>query len=263
MHRSGQVTRWLVPSRRFRFAGVVALAAFVSSPSLHAQNDDPSNEYRFSLYTYYPVFGDLTGFSEFGYAFNPDQKYDRYIAEWPNLNYKVNKWLQAIVGLRNQYQINHDGGDTLQLRPYIGPRLFVPNSWKWDIYNYTRYEYLDTLNEETKEWSAYSRIRSRFGVQFPIASRDNAWQPKTWYGLADVEPFYRFDPNSFNQLRLRAGGGYIVNDRIRIEFIYTAQFNRQSGGGFEFNQNTFQITARIGLARGIIRRVLNNDEKDK
>lgn len=247
--------------RRFRIAGMVAIAALVSSPSLRAQDDDTSNEYRFNVYTYYPIFGNLTGFSEFGYAFNPDQRYNRFIAEWPNLNYKVNKWLQVIVGLNNQYKINHDGADTLTLRPYIGPKLFIPNSWKWDIYNYTRYEYPDTLNEETKEWSAYSRIRSRFGVQFPITSRDKAWQPKTWYGLADVEPFYRFDENTVNQVRLRVGGGYIVSDCLRIEFVYTAQFSRQNGSGLEFSENSFQITARIGLSKGIIRRVLGNEDK--
>jgi hypothetical protein len=232
---------------------------FAYSALLAAQSDDdPTDEYRFNLYTYHPIYKDLTGYAEFGYAFDPGQKYQRIIVEWPNLNYKVDKWLQLALGLNNQYRINQDSADTLTLRPYVGPKLFVPNSWKWDIYNYTRYEYPDTLNEETKQWSGYSRIRSRFGVQFPITSRDRAWEPKTWYGLADVEPFYRFDQSTVDMLRLRAGGGYIVNDRLRIEFIYTAQFSRQNGSGLEFNQNTFQITARIGLAKGIIRRALDN-----
>ena len=244
--------------RRFCFAGMVALAAFVFSPSLRAQGDDTSNQYRFNIFTYYPIIGNLTGFSEFGYAFDPHQKYDRFVAEWPNFNYRVDRWLRITVGLNNQYTINHNSANTLTLRPYIGPRLSIPNPWKWEIYNFTRYEYLDTLNEGTGQWSAFSRIRSRFGVQFPLTSGDNAWQPKTWYGLADVEPFYRFDQNTFNQVRLRFGGGYILNDRLRIECIYTAIFSQQNGSGLEFSENRFQITARIGLSRGIIGRVLGN-----
>jgi hypothetical protein len=250
--------RWQAQFRRFRFAGVAAIGMLISPSLLRAQDSDYSNEYHVSVLPYFLIYGALAGYGEFGYAYDPDMKYQRFIAEWPNLNYKAARWLQLCVGLRTQYKDNQTSANTITLRPYIGPKLFVPNSWKWDIYNYTRYEFPDTLNEGTHQWSGYSRLRSRFGVQFPIACLDRAWQPKTWYGLADVEPFYRIDQNTITAVHFRAGGGYIVNDRLRVEFIYTAELNRQNGSSLEFNQSSFQVTVRIGLSKGIIQRVLDN-----
>jgi hypothetical protein len=54
-------------------------------------------------------------------------------------------------------------------------------------------EYRDIQDRDTGDWSGNFRLRTRFGAKFPLTSPERAWQPKKWYGMADVEPFYRFD----------------------------------------------------------------------
>jgi hypothetical protein len=249
---------WHFQFRNFHFPGLVVLAIFGGASSARAQSD----EYRFTVSPYNNISGNLTGVSQFGYGFNPDLHYQRFIMQWPGVDYKVNDWLQLWGGLYTTYLNNESAPDTLQLRPFIGPKLFLPNPWKWDIYNYTRFEYLDTLNLQSGGWSNKERLRSRFGIQFPLVSLDRAWQPKTWYGLADVEPSFYFNDERIDALNVRLGGGYIVNDRIRVEFIYTAQFGRPNGGSLQFAENGFRINLRIGLNRGILNRVLNQSPAD-
>ncbi len=137
-------------------------------------------------------------------------------------------------------------------------KLFVPNTSEIQIYNFTRYEFRDTENLDTHDWSSYSRIRSRFGVEFPLTKRSEAWQTETFYALADVEPFYRFDTDEWNPLRVRGGLGYILNDRIRVELIYTANFERSAPGSpLEFNNNIIELNIRIGFGKGLLGRLLN------
>lgn len=230
---------------------------------LQAQSDDgPSNEYRLTLYPYHKISGDLTGFGEFGYGYNPDDHYQRFIADWPGLTYKFNHWVQLWGGLRTTYTDNQDSPSTLELEPFIGPKLFVPNSWKWNIYNYTRFEYFDTLTPDTGQWSGTTRIRSRFGVEFPLATCARAWKPKSWYGLADVEPIYQFDNDQFNQLTVRGGVGYVVSDRIRVEFIYYAQFTRSNGSPLEYDKNIFRLNLKIGLSQGILGRIFERNDSN-
>jgi len=115
----------------------------------------------------------------------------------------------------------------------------------------------------TGDWNASHRIRSRFGVEIPLSSGDRAWQPKTWYALADVEPYYRFDRHAVDPLRVRGGIGYVINDRIRTEFIYHAEFTRPAGSsGLEFTDNILRLNIKIGLTMGIIGRLQNPDIDD-
>ena len=69
------------------------------------------------------------------------------------------------------YTDNEDSANQLELRPFTGVKLFVPNNIKWNIYNFTRYEYRALQDQDTYDWNNYSRIRSRFGVEFPLTSR--------------------------------------------------------------------------------------------
>lgn len=233
-------------------AVIASLAAVLS---VRAQNDDVSNEYRLSLFGYHKITHELTGMLYLDYSRNPDNQSHLYRVGWPAVNHSVNSWLQIWTGLFNYYTEKENASDTVELRPFIGPKLFLPNKLKWSIFNYTRYEYRDTLTLDTGEWTAFSRLRSRFGIEIPFTSRERAWKEKSWYGLADVEPLYRFDHNQIDPLRFRCGLGYVLNERVTLEFIYTAQFAR-SHGELEYNQNTFRLNIRIATSKGILGRVL-------
>jgi hypothetical protein len=261
---SNNETRTEAKVRRLRSGCCVSItvtilflfAAVVPAISVRA-DDEIANEYRVTLSPSYPIKGDLTGFSQLEYRDNPYSHYQTYVMLWPGLAYSVKNWLQLSGGLRSLYTENADSSDKLELRPFGGIKLFLPNTIAWNIYNYTRYEFRDTQNLDTHDWTDYHRVRSRFGVEFPFTSRERAWQAKTWYGLADVEPIYRYDTHEIDPVYVRGGLGYVLNDRVRLEFIYYAEFTRSNGNSLEHTDNIFQLNIRIGLAEGILRRIRN------
>jgi hypothetical protein len=242
--------------RRLALRFCLLLPLFLCS-SARAATDDENDEYQLNFNLNAPITEDLSGSGNFGYYWKPDT-YNRYRFGWPTITYSATSWLQLLGGLDAYYSDYYHAPDTLELRPFGGVKLFVPNEAKLQIYNLTRYEYRDTYNFSIDKWKDYSRIRSRFGIEAPLTSRSRAWEPKTFYALADVEPFYRFDHDQWDPLRFRGGLGYILSDRVRIEAIYTAQFSRKTpGSSLEYENNILQLNIRIGFARGLLGRIFN------
>jgi hypothetical protein len=92
----------------------------------------------------------------------------------------------------------------------------------------------------------------------PLASLARAWKPETWYGLADIEPIFRFDTHAISQTYVRGGFGYIVSRRARLGFVYWgAPVARSSGGSLSRTSNIFQVDLKIGLSEGILERIRN------
>jgi hypothetical protein len=238
-------------------------AGWICVLDARAQNDDHiGNEYRVTLFPYHRISDRLTGFGYLGYVNNPDKEYQTGYLGY-GANYSFNRAFQLWAGLIGTYTANENSADKLELRPFIGPKLFLPNDWKWNIYNFTRYEYRAIQDRDTHDWNGIHRLRSRFGVEFPLTSREKAWQPKTWYGLADVEPFFRFDRDTVDPLRVRGGIAYIVSNRVRIELIYHAQFTRPTGSsGLEYTDNIFRLNIKIALNKGLMQRVFDGGDAD-
>ena len=54
--------------------------------------------------------------------------------------------------------------------------------------------------------------------------------------------------DEWDPVRLRAGLGYVLSNRIRIEAIYTAQFTRASRGSpLDYDNNIFQTLPNLLL----------------
>jgi hypothetical protein len=241
-------------------AGLGLLLLLALWPARARATDDENNEYQLNVNAHVRLTDRFSSFGDFGYYRQPDD-YSKYRFGWPGLIYRATAWLQLSGGLDAYFTENYESADTLELRPFAGVKLFVPNQAKISLYNYTRYEYRNLENLDTHDWSGYGRIRSRFGVEFPLTSRARAWAPKTFYALSDVEPFYRFDRNEWDPVRVRGGLGYVVNDRFRLEMIYTAQFDRSDPGQpLEYNNNIIRLNLRIGLNRGVLGRLLNPND---
>jgi hypothetical protein len=228
-----------------------------------AQNDEPvGNEYRVTIFPSYSITTNTYGFGYLGYVNNPEEGYQTYYLG-KGVNTFLTPTVQLWAALISTYTANEESADQLELRPIGGVKLFVPNEIKWYIYNFTRYEYRALRDEETYEWDSYSRLRSRFGVEFPLTSRAKAWQPKTWYALVDVEPYFRFDKNIFDPLRVRGGIAYVLSERLRVEFIYHAQFTRPSGSsGLEYTDNIFRLNIKLALDRGGLQRLYGGGDAD-
>ena len=244
------------------FACALALG-IVCTPPAQAQNDEPiGNEYRLTLFPYHRITDELTGFGYLGYVNNPEKEYQTYYLGW-GASYSLNHSVQLWGGLIGMYTANQNSAEKLELRPFAGVKLFVSNDLKWNLYNFTRYEYRAIEDRDTHEWSDIHRLRSRFGVEAPLTARERAWQPKTLYALADVEPYYRFDRHRIDPFRVRGGLGYVLNDHIRLEFIYHAQYTRPEGSsGLEYTDNIYRLNIKIGLQKGIVGRLQNPDIDD-
>jgi hypothetical protein len=236
---------------------LLMLAAIAPALSVRGDNEENNDEYQLNLNPHHPLTDQIDVFGNFAFYNNPDD-YSKYRFGWPGLIYGPATWLQLWGGLDSYYTDNVGSADALELRPFAGVKLFVPNQAKVFLYNFTRYEYRAIQDLDTHDWNNYSRIRSRFGVEVPLTTRAKAWEPKTFYGFTDVEPFYRFDKNEWDPLRIRGGIGYVVNDRIRAEIIYTAQFTRSSSGNsLEYTDNILQLNIKIALRRGLLTRLFN------
>jgi len=241
------------------FSVWILLMLVVVSMPVRAQ-DDTGNEYRITLFPSHRISDKLTGFAYLGYVWNPEKDYRTYYLGWPAAAYTPKSWLQIWGGVVGLYTDNKNSSDKLELRPFTGVKLFLPNAVKWNIYNFTRYEFRAIENRDTHDWNNTHRLRSRFGIELPITSNERSWQQGTFYGLADIEPYYRFDKGMVDPLRLRCGIGYLLKEHLRMEFIYHAQFTHPAGSSsLEYTDNIFRLNIKIGLNKGIIGRLQNPD----
>jgi hypothetical protein len=91
-----------------------------------------------------------------------------------------------------------------------------------------------------------------------------AWNPRTFYGLADIEPYYRFDKNLVDPMRIRGGIGYVMKSApVRIEFIYHAQYTQpDQESGLRYTDNIYRINIKLGINKGILGSLYNPDLDD-
>jgi hypothetical protein len=240
-------------------AGLLSLFLLVPQPV--QSQADKGNEYRITLFPSHKITEKVTGFAYLGYVWNPEKNYKTFYLGYPAAAYTASEWLQIWGGVVGLFTNNEVASDKLEIRPFFGPKFFLPNKMKWNIYNFTRYEYRATQDRETHNWSNISRLRSRFGIEIPLTSLEKAWQPSTFYGLADFEPYYRLDKGLVDPMRIRAGVGYILKSLpLRIEFIYHAQYTHPvSGEGLVFTDNIFRLNIKLGLNKGIVNKMNNPD----
>jgi len=118
---------------------LLAAAQCLGTRAIQAQNnDDISNEYRFTVFPYHKITDELTGSGYLGYVWNPEKDYQTYYVGWPVASYSFNRSAQVWGELIGLYTDNENSADKFELRPFTGLKLFLPNDWKWNIYNFTR-----------------------------------------------------------------------------------------------------------------------------
>ncbi len=238
---------------------ILLLAASTILAAAHAANPDPeiTDQYRLNFELNARIATNFAGNGTIGFFANPDMENQTYRLEWPNITYLATHWLRVSGGLLTQYTDNHSSANELELRPFVGAKLFVPNNAKLTIFNYIRYEDRNTEDLTTHDWDHTGRIRSLFEIDVPFSSRERAWKPRTWYGIAGAEPFYELDKHDITELRLSAGLGYVLTDRIRMEFTYYADFTRPHDVGLAYTENLFLFNFRFSLHEGLLGDLLN------
>ena len=237
---------------------LAALFMMLGLSSLRSQ-DDIGNEYRITAFPSHPVTDKLTALAYLGYVWNPAKGYQTYYLGWPAAIYTPKSWLQIWGGLLSIYTDNESKASQLELRPFAGAKTFLPNKIKWNIYAFPRYEYRTFKNMDTKEWTDYSRLRLRVGVEFPLSNLKNAWQPDQFYGLADVEPYIRLDNGKVDPLRIRGGLGYILKKfPVRFEGIYHLQYTQPNESNkLMYTDNIYRLNIKISMHQGLLNKLFN------
>lgn len=227
--------------------------------TLWAQEDKIGNEYRITLFPSYKITDKIGGFSYLGYVWNPEKNYKAYYLGWPCATYSPKPWIQIWGGLIGVYTDQEYKADQLELRPFFGGKFFLPNNMKWNIYNFTRFEYRALQDLDTKDWDTYGRLRIRFGVEIPLSSTAKAWVPGQFYTLADVEPYIRLDNGNVDPLRIRGGLGYVMKAApIRLEMIYHLQYTQDPNkSGIAYTDNIYRLNIKLGLHGGILKKLYN------
>jgi hypothetical protein len=174
--------------------------------SLRAQStraQDVTNDGRIGAILAHPtIFDQLSGAP---YIWFDDQTADvkSYRVAFPNIIYHARPWLQGWGGLIVTWKDGQASGDTRELRPYAGVKVFVPNSAHVHLYDWTRLEWRRTTNTDRNTITRVWRFRTRPGVEFPLSAR--AWQPGTLYGLANGEMFVEHE--FVDAVRFMSGAG--------------------------------------------------------
>ena len=234
---------------------IIAVGIFIIQGSII---QGQTNAYRLDLNTVHEIDKKLVTFAGVGFVGSPEANYNQYYFSFPGVMYTPEKWIQFWGGFKDFFTNNWETDNTNELRPYAGMKLLVLNSAKVHLFNFTQYEYRYITNTTTKSIQKYGRIRNRLGIETPLSS--DAWSAKTFYFMADAEPFYRFDKDMVDQIRLRMGPGYVVNEKIRLELMWRMQLSRSTKSDpFEWTENTFRLNVKISSKNGLFKRLIHPD----
>jgi hypothetical protein len=257
-------TSFAEPTRRKRrrpahrrwgsFAGVVlTLGGFWSFPRTVSAQDtvSPNNEYRIAVSMVHPIAGPISGSGDVQFRDQLDKEVRTYRLAWPGAIYKPARWIQVWGGLITFWSDNQTSPNSWELRPYTGLKLSVPNQAQVDLYNLTRLEWRHVNETDGGSLQHYQRLRNRVGAEFPLSTR--AWEPDTYYGLADLETLINLQENFVESLRFRGGAGYVISRRVRVEGQYNLQVNRSSlDEPLTFDDNVFRFNVKLSLREGLL-----------
>jgi len=221
----------------------------LGSTSAHAQ--DVADDGRVAVTFAHPTLLDRVSGAPYVWVDDQTGSITSYRVAFPNLIYHATPWLQGWGGLIVNWKNDPTSDDTRELRPYIGVKVLVPNSAHIHVFDWTRYEFRRTTNTDKDTVTRVWRFRTRPGVEFPLST--HAWQPGTFYGLANGELFV--EHHFVDAVRFMSGAGYIKSDRLRIEFNYVFELSRNSSSDvLAHSDNSFRLDFKFSFKEGLLRR---------
>ena len=154
-------------------------------------------------------------------------------------------------GLIGVYTDSTVKSNSLELRPFIGPKFLGSNGKKWRYFNWTRYELRLTETLDTDEWKTVHRLRNQTRIEIPSADRprlDAEVLVPPGGRRTDLSLRLGTDRPAPPARRARAT---IANRRVLVEFHYFVQYTRPDGGGLAYTDNIFRLNFKIALSKGI------------
>ena len=240
--------------RKYLYLTNVLLVIAICSIRAAAQDRNIWNEYRPSLVFAMPINQRWIAWQYNVLIYAPEKKFTTLGVTGPGITYrpKASKgeggWLELWAGVLFASTNNYHTTNSFEIRPVGGVRVFVPNLKKVNIFNFGRYEY--RLFFQNHDTTSQPRFRDRTSIEIPLAKGDKRWAPRTFYTVADVEPFWRLDDKFLEKLRVRGTIGYIVKKRLAVEFIYHAEFAGSKGEPKKFVGNLWRFNIKFLFPRG-------------
>jgi len=218
----------------------------LGSPSAKAQS--VSDDGRVGVIFAHPTVFDAVSGAPYVWFDDQTGSVTSFRFAFPNVIYHAKPWLQGWSGVIVTWKNNPSSGDTREFRPYVGVKVLLPTSAHIHIFDWTRYEWRRTTNTDHDTVTRVWRFRTRPGVEFPLSAE--AWQPGTFYGLANGELFV--EHNFVDAVRFMSGAGYIKNDRVRIEFKYVFELSRNSSSdALAYSDNSFRLDFKFSFKEGL------------
>jgi len=216
-----------------------------------AHADDKNDEYRVSVFSTYALTEDRrwVGIGDLEYRWNQDGTYDvDYIGLGTIWNFKPK--MEAWFTLIGTYTDNDSAPDVEELRPAVRFRNYFKKTKALRFYNMARLEYRIQHRDQGGEDTEYFRLPDRLGVEVSLGPKG---KESRLHGIADIEPFYRFDRDTLDPLRLRVGLGWIMHDLVHAEFTYSMSFARDgSGDSLEWTENIWQLNFKVARQKGLL-----------
>ena len=147
-------------NHRFHRALVLVLVALGAS---RVQAQDVVDAGRVSVIFAHPT--PLDDFSGAPYFLFDDQTggVRTYRLAFPNIIYHATPWLQGWGGFIFRWTDGQASGNTRELRPFVGVKVFVPNSAHIHLYDWTRLVWRRITNTESNTITRAWRFRTRPG----------------------------------------------------------------------------------------------------
>ena len=209
-----------------------------------AHADDQNDEYRFTVDSSYALTEDhkWIGVGHLGYFKSNDNNYQTDQLG-VGVIWRFAPWGEAWFDVNYYRTDNELVADVEEWRPDIGFKNYFIRSDLFTFYNLARLEYRIRQSDGGNVGTESFRLRDQLGIVAALTKEQD--RPGSWYGIADAEAFYRFDGDRVDRVRLRTGLGVSLSGRVRVEFLYYAQFTDKGPGSFKWTDNIYRINIKL------------------
>jgi len=119
-----------------------------------------------------------------------------------------------------------------------------------------------TYHHDTHEWTNVERLRTRFGIEAPLAAGQNVWKAKTFYGIANVEPCTASTRTKSIRCAHRLVLAILRGRESAWNCSTTPNLGRVSpSNDLGFTQNIIRLNVKVGLKHSLLSHVWNPGEK--
>jgi hypothetical protein len=224
--------------------------SFIISPSIKIiaqDSENVDNQVWIDYDSYRIPREDIQFMGDAGFRFLVGGGWEKYIVR-PSIQKSINEWLNLFGGLGFFFTAQEGLSNTLEIRPWIGARVY----WYWDTLskirfsNYFRIEDRFVINTQSSGTDNSVRFRNKIDARIPIS--DHYFSDKILYLMLSFEFFLdagEIDELYADNIRLGGGLGYKFNYNWRIEFYFYAFRSQDTAtSGFTTTDQVWRLTLK-------------------